>query len=252
MFGRRDSRLLYEQGSLVFSAGADRLYALRDVAEEAAQELIGHALGDGELSPQARDLLDRVTAGALLDPPQDPEPRRVALRWAGDRNVALEGRLRAFVDESPWLFAEAREADLLLVVRTNAPLTDIYDSPAALREPHLLLDLAYHHTISLGPLVLAEETACLACLAGRIGHTWGDPEPPPEPRALEAANLAAALAAHELERVALGDLTLVNATVTHDLERREATKAAVYRLPWCPICGDGGATPGRIELPWAA
>jgi hypothetical protein len=52
--------------------------------------------------------------------------------------------------------------------------------------------------------------------------------------------------------VASGDVRLAGTTVAYDLDGHGVTLGAVYRLPWCPICGDGGASSGRVELPWTA
>jgi bacteriocin biosynthesis cyclodehydratase domain-containing protein len=111
--------------------------------------------------------------------------------------------------------------------------------------------VAYHHTVSLGPLVVAGETACFACLAGRIGAAWGDPAPPERPAVLGGAGLAAALAVRELEAVAGGDVRLANATAAYDLASHRVLVETLYRLPWCPICGDRSAPEGPIALPWA-
>ena len=248
-------RLIFDHGLLVLSAGADRLYAMEDVAEETANELIERwdqeQLDAAELSPPALELLSRlVDVGLLRRSSVDELPQRIGVRWAGEPDHDLGNRLRDFLAGSDFLEPSVDAIDVVLVVRTTARLVELYRSPEAIPVPHLLLDVAYHHTISIGPLVFTGETACLACLAGRVNHLWGDPEPPARPSALRAAPLAAALAVLELEKVAGGDYGLANATVAYDLESRRLVAGAVYRLPWCPVCGDGGESAGMVDLPW--
>jgi len=252
----REWRLIYDRSLLILSAGADRLYALEDVTEAAAAELIScwerAEFDDAHLSVDARRLLDRLVECRLLEAPPIGTVGRIAVRWAGEREIALEDRLTELFGRNDQLALVHDNADLVLVIRTTARLVDLYSGGEQDSTPHLLLDLAYNHTISLGPLVLAGETACLACLAGRINHFWGDPQPPLQPAVLRAAPLVAALAVHELERIVEGDFSLAGATFAYDLESRRTVAGAVYRLPWCPVCGDGGESAGIAELPWAS
>jgi bacteriocin biosynthesis cyclodehydratase domain-containing protein len=252
----REWRLIYDRGLVVLSAGADRLYALEDVTEAAAAELIScwehEEFDDGQLSVDGRNLLDRLAECRVLEARPTGPVGRIAVRWAGTREVALENRLADLFEENDRLVLLRDNADLVLVIRTTARLVDLYPGGERDAAPHLLLDLAYNHTVSVGPLVLAGETACLACLAGRINHFWGDPQPPVRPAILRAAPLAAALAVHELEGIVYGDYSLAGATFAYDLESRRTVAGAVYRLPWCPVCGDGGESAGIAELPWAS
>jgi bacteriocin biosynthesis cyclodehydratase domain-containing protein len=253
----REWRLIYDSGGLlVLSAGADRLYALEDVTEAAAAELIScwehEEFNDGQLSVDGRELLARLVECRLLEARTSGPVGRIVVRWAGEREAALEHRLTELLAGSDRLLLVRDAAELVLVIRTTARLVDLYPGGQREAAPHLLLDLAYDHTISLGPLVLAGETACLGCLAGRINHFWGDPQPPPRPAILRAAPIAAALAVHELERIVDGDYTIAGATFAYDLESRRTVAGAVYRLPWCPVCGDGGESTGIAALPWAS
>jgi hypothetical protein len=247
-------RLTREGDVLVLSAGADRLYALDDLDEETALEVLGGwengDLAIETLSPRARGVAeDLIQAGALQCEGRRAEPPSVAICWVGEPDERLQSQIVSGVSVSSTLSEADGEPDMVLFVRTNGRLVETYQG-AVPQVPHLLLDLAYHHTVSLGPLVLVGETACLACLAGRIGSLWGDAEPPPRPAVLESPALPAALAVRELERVASGDVRLAGATAAYDLESHSVVVGAVYRLPWCPICGDDAASPGRVDLPW--
>jgi len=250
-------RASLDDGTLVVSAGADLVLADESLDVQSAQQLI-NGWRDGQidveqLSHDARKTLQQLEAAGAIGRSREPErATTVAVRFAGIRDTHLERRLRHDLDESPTLHQVEGEPDLVLVVRTTARLVELYEPSGPEDIPHLLLDLAYHHTVSLGPLVVPGETACLGCLAGRIGAVWGDAPPPARPAALASSPLAAALAVRELETIGAGDLRLANATVAYDVAAHRVTSCPAYRLPWCPVCGDGAAAPrGDLELPWA-
>ena len=259
-FGNPEWSAAYEQGFLILSAGADHLYAIEDVPTDVADELAAlwerHAdlarlsSGAARLAPQL------LNVGALLRETACGPPAQVAVVFSGRTNDSLLAALAAEAkNQRRWSLATASEAELTLLIRTGGRLvetSDGLDYPVA--GPHLLLDVAYHHTVSLGPLVFPGETACLACLAGRIGQYWGDPPPPATPAIQGETRLIAALAALELDKIAAGDYALVNSTVALDLRRYDVKRHALYKLPWCPVCADRrrGEVVGPIELPWTA
>lgn len=250
-------RVSFESGILVLNAGADHLFAEDDVDEATAAELLvaweRGRVSAGELSPRGRQIVDELAASEILvGSSQERRPQTVAVRWVGRTDPGLERHLRAGIGESPTLCPTDEPPDVTLVVRTTGRLVELYERDGVPTTPHLLLDVAYHHTVSLGPLVVVGETACLGCLAGRIGAYWGDPEPPRRPAMVESPALGSALAVRELEAVAAGDLRLANATAAYDLRAHRVSAGAVYKLPWCPTCGDRSAPDGAIDLPWAS
>jgi len=200
---------------------------------------------------RAREAATELIEAGAIESPGDAVMSAVELRWVGRPDEALDRHVRLGVDESDLLRQATEDADLMLLVRTTGRLVEAYDDAEPIAIPHLLLDVAYHHTVSIGPLVVAGETACLACLAGRIGRLWGDPPPPPRPAILRSPALAVGLAVLELERAAAGDLRLAGRTAAYDLESHDVTTGSVYKLPWCPVCGDRAQADGRIALPWA-
>jgi bacteriocin biosynthesis cyclodehydratase domain-containing protein len=259
-FGNREWSASYEQGFLILSGGADHLYAIEDVSPEIAAELAAiweRPADPAGLSRRAAQLAPQLlNLGALLREIPSGPPDRVAVAFSGNANDTLLAALAAEAkSERRWALADSAEAELTLVVRTGGRLVEFSDGtnhPVA--GPHLLLDVAYHHTVSLGPLVFPGETACLACLAGRIAQYWSDAEPPETPAIQRDARLIAALTAIELDKIAASDYGLVNATVTLDFRRYEVKRHALYKLPWCPVCADWdrGETVGPIDLPWTA
>jgi bacteriocin biosynthesis cyclodehydratase domain-containing protein len=248
-----------ESGLLILSAGADELYAIEDLAPETVAELEAAWQRDWvertSYSPAAEEVLDQLVAAGIMRPElPDALPSKVAYRTVGDPLLELDHALAAALHASAALeAAELERSDVVVFVRTNGQLVRLYEeTPGWRQRPHLLLDAAYHHTVSMGPLVFPGDTACLGCLAGRIGQYWGDPPPPASPAVLRQPTLVAALLAHELEKIAAGDYGLVNATVSWDLRGWEIKRNAVYKLPWCPFCGEPEAVEalGSIDLPW--
>jgi bacteriocin biosynthesis cyclodehydratase domain-containing protein len=252
--------LRHEDGLLLLSAGADELYAIEDVVPETAAELAAawqrETLSYESLSAPARAVVEQlVTAGIVVPERLERRRWRVTSQCVGDGCSGLERAIRVALESSLAVEAgELEQSDLVVFVRTNGRLIDVYEgTPGWQARPHLLLDAAYEHTVSLGPLVFFGDTACLGCVAGRIGHYWGDVAPPPRPAVLRFPTLVAELLALELDKIAGGDTGLVNATVSWDLRGWAINRNAVYKLPWCPLCGDleAPAQLGSIDLPWA-
>jgi bacteriocin biosynthesis cyclodehydratase domain-containing protein len=239
----------YEEGWLVVSGGADQLFAVEDVSREVAAEVA--SLWEeprAQVSPGAvRVVRQLLSVGALRrDVPAGP-PKRIAVVFSPDRDDALLDALTAEARGRMWDIAPS--ADVTLLVRTGGRLIDV----PAMVGIHLFIDVSYHHTVSLGPLVFPGDSACVGCLSGRIGRYWGDPHPPRKPAMRRETRLVAALAALELDKIAAGVYGLANATVALDLQRYDVKRHPLYRLPWCPLCGDGSheEAVGRIDLPWA-
>jgi bacteriocin biosynthesis cyclodehydratase domain-containing protein len=252
--------LVHDPGLLVLHAGADELFAIEDVSDAVAAELLAlwsePVMDPGSLSRAAGDVFEQLkAAGIVRNVVAARREYALGVRWAGSRDRALAEALAAALPARIALAGAGEEADLVLFVRTDGTLAQLTeDGYAQLATPHLLLDLAFGHTICLGPLVFAGQTACLACLAGRISHRWGDLQPPPRPRMTEHPALAAGLAALAVGEILLRDgRSLVNRTVAHDFATHGVRCDSVYRLPMCPACSTGAAPrSGSIELPWAA
>jgi len=260
-------------------AGADRLFAIEDVCDAVAAEVLGRwragvTTREG-LSQEADDAFGQLVSAGIIRNLLDPRLEcSVGVRFAGSRDTRLEAALADALPAGIVLGgggprddggvardgdgdgdADGEKCDLVLFVRTDGRLADIVAGDyASLRTPHLLLDLAFDHTISLGPLVFARETAGLCCLAGRLWSRWGDRTPPSRPRVNEHPGLSGGLVAMTIADILLRqDRSLVNRTVAYDFQAHGVTAQSVYRLPMCPICGTGGgATAGRIALPWAS
>jgi hypothetical protein len=235
---------------LVVYAGADLAYLVPDLPRATAVALAGlfepvlrgvartvdeNRVGD----PVRRHLAQLRNLGALRPAgvPADPAtPRGIGTRIVGAAPAGLVERLPH--DENP---------DLLLVVRTTGTLLDLVEVARETRVPHLLLDLAYHHTVALGPFVVPGAGACLACLAVRAGRRWGDPPPPPQPRA-QSYEFPISLARQAVENIRGGSLALLDAVVAVDLDEFTTTRESVLPAADCEICPK--VEFGRVTLPW--
>jgi bacteriocin biosynthesis cyclodehydratase domain-containing protein len=256
--------LLLEDGRLIASAGADALYLLDqlDALDARALHDAWHADSLAKLVGKhdaALDALSRI--GALAAPPPAAATVRFSVELSSAdaaQAAALALAFDALCDPAraaPSLIrVDGNRADLVVLVRGGGTLLDAAECAGKLRVPHLFVDVAYHHTISLGPLVWPGETACLQCLAGRIRHGWGDPAPPPAPFVSERAGLIAALVREELERFAVTGscARLVERTVSIDLATWATRGERVHRLPWCRACfpSETAYGTGAFALPW--
>ncbi|HVF75264.1 MAG TPA: TOMM precursor leader peptide-binding protein [Acidimicrobiales bacterium] len=236
-------RVVADEGHLVVTAGADAVWLLEDVPASVA-DVVARYWSDAppaDVPAEARPVVEHLAGlGALRPAALSAAPTSVGL-------VVVGSPLPAFADA---LGAADGVADLTIVLRTNAPLRALIDVAADLRSPHVLCDVAFHHSIVLGPHVVPGDTACLACLAGRVGTRWGDPEPPAEPRAAADAALAAALTRRLLANQHDGGAPLVNATVTFDLLTFATRREPLWRSSACAVCADW-PDDGRLSLPWA-
>jgi len=259
--------LVHEPGLLLLHAGADDLFAIEDVTDSVAAEVLtqwrAEVISRDGLSHEADDVFGQLVSAGIIRNLIEPRPEySIDLRFAGSRDTRLEA---AIADALPFgvvlgggdgrgVVLGGETSDLVVFIRTDGTLADVVaDDYAALVTPHLLLDLAFDHTICLGPLVFARQTAGLCCLVGRLWSRWGDRTPPSKPRMTEHPGLSGGLAAMTIANILLRqDRSLVNRTVAYDFRAQEVQAHSVYRLPMCPACGTGAAAAERrIELPWA-
>lgn len=122
-------------------------------------------------------------------------------------------------------------------MRHRSTHLEIAHQVLGLELPHLYVDIAFHHTVSIGPLVIPHETPCISCLYGRLNERWGDREPPSQPGVVtDYGPLAAALICVEVKRCLQGDTSLVGWTVAWDLRQRRVMREKLLTVPACPYC----------------
>ncbi len=241
-------------GGVELTAGADLVYLLPDLPAADAAFVVdlfgpGHSGADERLVParvpdSVRHLFPRLRALGALRPagwPSHPD-LAVGLTVLGDEPPALRATIATA------LSIVDGEADVVLVVRTTSTWRDVVAAAARFDRPHLLLDLAYHHRVSIGPLVVPGASACLGCLALRVTRRWGDRPPPDVPRGVADPALPAAMVAHVVRRVGTGSLTLLERVVTCDLDDLTTTTEHVLPSAGCSICPQ--VTVGWVGLPW--
>lgn len=150
--------------------------------------------------------------------------------------------------------ATNKDADILVLVRSTSTFAQLLEKTnyPIITKPHLFIDLAYHHTVSFGPLVFPGETACIACLQGRVSTRWGDEIPPKKPRASIAyKGVAEELLRSELMRIQNDDTSLTNKTVSWNFQDRMTKTNQLLKVPLCPICNKNIIDPdGTLPLPW--
>jgi bacteriocin biosynthesis cyclodehydratase domain-containing protein len=237
--------------SLLISGGADALYEVElDDDRPSRFASLGHddTVTRSELGDADAHALEQLLTAEVVVPLLRTGPTlRVAV--VGDASsLALPPRRALSI-------VPANKAhDLAVVVRATSSLGDLVRALDYERMtiPHLLVDIAFHHTVTIGPLVFPGETACLACLEGRLSTRWGDDAPPPAPAvADEDLGLAAELASMELAKIASGETSLCNATAAWDLRARSASTSQLLKVALCPVCTRNAADrDGSLPLPW--
>ncbi|MEI6249385.1 MAG: hypothetical protein WCP00_02165 [bacterium] len=237
--------------SLVISGGADARYEIELESNEVS--FFSSLRNDKTFYIDELDDYDRrvfeelVTAEIVVPELQKGKVMKIAILGDGSK-------LKVNFDDS-LLKAEADKAyDLALVVRTNSTYAELLNKIdyQNITKPHLFLDLAFHHTISIGPLVFPGETACIACLQGRISSRWGDESPPIIPQISNRyLGVASELVSTEINRIANNDVSLTNKTISWNFLDRSIKKDQLLKVPLCPICTKNSFDlNGLIVLPW--
>ena len=210
-----------------------------------------HGGDDARFLISAPTLAARFAGGAAVDRSDIPDGELEEfeqLRSAGviaPELTSVTGRVALLGDPFPeelqenagWELAGLGDADLAVVVRHRSTHLGIAHQVLGLELPHLYVDIAFHHTVAIGPLVIPHETPCISCLYGRLNERWGDREPPSQPGVVtDYGPLAAALICVEVKRCLQGDTSLVGWTVAWDLRQRRVMREKLLTVPACPYC----------------
>lgn len=258
--------LFVEKNLLVLSAGGDETYLIDDIVDPALARRIHEAYLSDNLAELAADpacagvVRQLLQLKAILPAHALLAPQRVGIAWFGEPLLALTERLlsASAAQENPaWRYTEtpSEATDILLLVRTNAGWQETLKAyrDLAPQVPHLFVDLAYHHTLSIGPFVVPGETACLGCFANRVAHRWGDPPLPRRPAANEEIDVAVAV----LRRALLAEdasprapLAFVERVTSLDLGTLRSQSSRLFQLPDCPTCGPANTYARPLPLPW--
>lgn len=241
---------------LVCSAGADQLFAIDEI-DHVTMELLLELGKKGKfettvLPKRAMEIAEQLLAAGIVLPRLPSKGKTSRLGIVGLNQDLLA--MKQLAESLGATIVAQQKADILLVFRTNQSFAELLEELdySNLATPHLLIDLAYHHTISLGPLVFPGQTACLACLQGRLTNRWGDDQPPIKPAMNTANELALQLLKLELSKIINSDdYSLVQKTVVYDFEARSIDINPLYKVPICPVCANNSLDiSGKIALPW--
>lgn len=220
--------------------GDDARYEL-DASWLAARLAADRAVARDEVPTTESGQFEQLRAAGVIGPVLQRRSGRVSL-FGDDLPSGVRGQLTCDVTDD--------EADLVVVVRHRSTHRAIFERvlEVELDRVHLYADISFHHTVSLGPLVIPHETPCIGCLLGRVRERWGDHQPAPEPAVVtDFGPLVAALVSTEVERCLDGDTSLVGRTVAWDLQQRRVISERLLTVPVCPYCSDfdnPGVIPG--------
>ncbi len=244
-------RITQSGNALLITGGADARYEL--ALESDKPSVFAGIKSDvtifrSELNPQDLAALEQlVTAEVIV--PKTRKTKRLKVAFMGDSHKLPLSDSTFFSLTKP-----TQPYDIAVILRTNSTFAQLLDTIAyqSITRPHLFVETAFHHTLSIGPLVFPGETACIACLQGRISTRWGDDKPPRSPQAIaKYTELITVLINTELQRIAKGDSSLVNKTYAWDLQDREISHNRLLKVPLCPICINNKIDhSGALALPW--
>lgn len=242
---------------LLVSGGADELYVVDEADTPGIIErILAHwhsdtlpsLQNDDECGPAVRQLL---RLGVLAPESSVLAVQRYALGWLGAPLPDLVAAFEAHAGDGLQRVS-VEEAELVVLIRHGRGWEQaLADYRAQMpRQPHLLVDLSYHHTLALGPYVVPGQSACVYCLGNRVLRRWGDAAIPPQPAVATLPARIAALVAPLLDQPQLL-LGYLERSIWLDLHRLHGERDRVPRLPWCPACGTGyGRLPAPLALPW--
>jgi hypothetical protein len=186
-----------------------------------------------DLGTEDRIILEQLLSAEVITPQLKSKQKVASIKLVGDALSIPEKNDNIRI-------TNGGQFDLMVLVRTKGTLTSFLNQQnyITIEKPHLFLDLAFNHTISLGPLVFPGSTSCVACLEGRLKTRWGDDLPPPTPKTVtELAGLAKEWLIVELSKL-FGDedYSLVNKTIVLDAQNRTMTTNKLLTVPLCSYC----------------
>ncbi len=259
--------MLIEDGKLLITKGADEIYLIEELDGKDA-EMFYEAYKNQGIHKLKLDTVDEKILGVIskldkagviyksIENTYSSKTINFSIKWVGDLNQKIFSLLEKFAKDSEQLtfHTDTKSLDLLVIIRTSAKLAETMEGYKEIKYPHLFVDIAYDHTLSLGPLVFPGETSCLGCFIGRITRNWGDAEPPRLSNVSDSSELIASLI---LEQIRTFQKTgncpeLIEKAWTLNINDLTTKFDSVFRLPWCPICYPDKPKEGlgSFELPW--
>lgn len=210
-----------------------------------------------ELAAAGLGALHVVDGGACGPQGAAPARGRAGAAPAPSRREALAARL---AEEAPWCRVEVSAMDAQEAAIAGGPWALLVAAvpPDDARQVERVSRLAHRAgvvslwshlsgtALVLGPLVTPGRTACRVCAAAGGVNPLGAWPPAGTPAPSSGAPRAMGqLLGHMVAMEALVEITkythseLGGRLLVEDLRTLEASRHALVRLPWCPVCGDG-------------
>lgn len=237
--------------SLLISGGADAKYSIDiETEEQSFFETIkpDQAFNISSLNSFDKRIFEQLLTAEVIVPLINFGVSTSIATIGDANNLNLNNRKK-------FNFVDIKEAhDFIVIIRTNSSYSNLLSKIdyKNINKPHLIIDTTFHHTISIGPLVFPGETACIACLEGRLKSRWEDDTPPPTPAmTVDNQELTTSLLWLELSKIISGDTSLINKTISWNFQNRTVAINQLLKVPICPICNQNKIDLGGIlVLPW--
>jgi hypothetical protein len=240
-----------EQGLLIAEAGDDERFGLSDLDAHDADPLL-KAWNDNAFdslrttAPSALAALEklRVLGAITSGRPANATPQRVFAMAIGRAAQPAIDYLGSMTREQTLIttgsaFEAELDFDLAVVIRAGGSYKDLLAATESLAKiPHLFIDASFHHTISIGPLVVPGCSACLQCLTTRLTNRWNEAPPPPAPKVAQKPELLAALALDEILNWQQGSSLLVGRVRQIDTHTWHTATDTLLRTTPCPRCSE--------------
>lgn len=249
-----------DEQNLCIHAGADETYIIDEINKD-EQEILLKNINSNNIdflldndSNSIKDILKKLIFAGVIVPVSDESKQdvlRVGVICSGEE-VAIEQYIK---QTSKISIVPLCDAEIVIVFRLTGKMEDLFSLVKDLSIPHFFVDLAYHHTISFGPMVFPNVTACTNCLTGRIRERWGDSVAPEYSRSMSREGLISELLLDRLleysERKTMP--MFINSVWSFDIDKLTSRYDPVFRLPWCVYCfpDRNPQNGGSFELPWA-
>lgn len=239
-----------QDNNLILYGGADSIFSIE--IEDGNESFFESLTHNQKFTSDSLDIFDKrifeqLLTAEIIKPSIKTKTKSTVAIIGDDIDLNLTGSEQlAFTDNmSPH--------DYLLIVRSTSSYSGLLKkiNYYNIKKVHLFFDVAFNHTISIGPLVFPGETACLACLTGRISNRWNDDTPPPMPSmTINNHDLIKGIIISELTKIIDGDTSLINKTVSWNFQNRTVESYQLLKVPLCPICNQNKFDlNGKIMLP---
>lgn len=244
---------------LCIHAGADETYTIDELNKDEQKELLESISADNvdylleNSSDTIKGVLKKLILAGVIVPSND-SPQQTTLRVGVIVSGGQTTAHQYIKETSGIIVVPLDEAEIIIVFRLSEKMEDVLPLVKNLTTPHFFVDLAYHHTVSFGPMVFPKTTACIGCLIGRIKERWGDTVAPEYSRSGSHYGLISELIHERLleysERKTMP--MFVNSVWSFDVDKLVSHYDPVFRLPWCPYCFPERSPEhgGSFELPW--